>query len=184
LRDALSPLREREFRLLFLGRTISFLGSAMAPVALAFAVLELTGSKTDLGLVLAARSIPQIVLLLAGGVLADRLSRHHMMVASNIVSGGAQAAVAALLLTGAAEVWHLAALAAVNASPPRSSSPRRRVSCRRRCKPRPCRTRTRCSGWASTPPRSRVLRSADFSSRRRAPASPSPPTLAPTGSLR
>jgi MFS family permease len=112
--DALAPLRAREFRFLFAGRTISFAGSAMAPVALAFAVLELTGSKTDLGLVLAARSIPQIVFLLVGGVWADRLSRHRVMVASNLVSGAAQAAVAVLLLTGAAEVWHLAAFAAVN----------------------------------------------------------------------
>jgi MFS family permease len=112
--DALAPLRAREFRFLFAGRTISFAGSAMAPVALAFAVLELTGSKTDLGLVLAARSIPQIGFLLVGGVWADRLSRHRVMVASNLVSGAAQAAVAVLLLTGAAEVWHLAVFAAVN----------------------------------------------------------------------
>jgi MFS family permease len=114
LRESLAPLREREFRLLFAGRTISFLGSAMAPVALAFAVLDLTGSKTDLGLVLAARSIPQVVFLLAGGVWADRLSRHHVMVASNVLSGVAQAVVATLLLTGRAEIWHLAALAAIN----------------------------------------------------------------------
>ena len=87
MRESLAPLREREFRLLFAGRTISFLGTAMAPVALAFAVLDLTGSKTDLGLVLAARSIPQIVFLLVGGVWADRLSRHRVMVASNVLSG-------------------------------------------------------------------------------------------------
>ena len=62
----------------------------MAPVALAFAVLDLTGSTTDLGLVLAARQIPVIVLLLFGGVWADRLPRHHVMVASNLVSGAAR----------------------------------------------------------------------------------------------
>jgi MFS family permease len=107
-------LREREFRLLFAGRTVSLLGSAMAPVALAFAVLDLTGSKTDLGLVLAARSLPQIVFLLVGGVWADRLSRHHVMVASNVVSGLSQAVLAGLLLTGTAEIPHLAVLAAVN----------------------------------------------------------------------
>ena len=72
----LGPLREREFRLLFAGRTISMLGSAMAPVGLAFAVLDLTGSTTDLGIVLASRSIATIVLLLFGGVWADRLPRH------------------------------------------------------------------------------------------------------------
>jgi len=50
VRDSTAPLREREFRLLFAGRTVSLFGSAIAPVALAFAVLDLTGSKTDLGL--------------------------------------------------------------------------------------------------------------------------------------
>jgi len=68
VRRSAAPLREREFRLLFAGRTVSLLGNAIAPVALAFAVLDLTGSKTDLGLILAAREIPLVVFLLAGGV--------------------------------------------------------------------------------------------------------------------
>ena len=83
-------------------------GSAMAPVALAFAVLDLTGSTTDLGIVLAARQIPVLVLLLFGGVWADRLPRHHVMVASNVLSGASQAVVAVLLLTGHAQIWQLA----------------------------------------------------------------------------
>jgi MFS family permease len=110
----LGPLRHREFRLLFAGRTISMAGSAMAPVALAFAVLDLTGSTTDLGIVLAARQIPVLVLLLFGGVWADRLPRHHVMVASNLLSGASQAVVAALLLTGHAQIWQLAILASLN----------------------------------------------------------------------
>jgi MFS family permease len=110
----LGPLRERSFRLLFFGRTIYFIGSAFANVALAFAVLELTGSKTDLGFVLAARSLPQVLFLLVGGIWADRLPRHRVMVVSNVVSGLSQGAIALLLLTGQAEVWHVAALAAVN----------------------------------------------------------------------
>ena len=109
------PLRERQFRLLFAGRTVSMLGSAMAPVALAFAILNtLHGSATELGLVLTARQVPVVVLLLFGGVLADRLPRNHVRVASNVLSGASQAVAAALLLTGRADVWNLAALAAVN----------------------------------------------------------------------
>jgi hypothetical protein len=50
----LGPLGRPQFRLLFLGRTVSFFGNAMATVALAFAVLEVTGSKSDLGFVIAA----------------------------------------------------------------------------------------------------------------------------------
>jgi MFS family permease len=115
-RSGVAPLREREFRLLFAGRTTSLVGSAIAPVALAFAVLDLTGSKTDLGLILAAREIPLIVFLLAGGIWADRLPRNRVMVGANVLSALAQATAAALLITGNAEIWHLAALAALNGS--------------------------------------------------------------------
>jgi MFS family permease len=114
VRTTLAPIREREFRLLFLGRTVSMVGNSFASVALAFAVLDVTGSKADLGYVLAARSLPQVVLLLAGGVWADRLPRHHVMVASNLASGGSQAALAALLVTGSAGLRELILLAALN----------------------------------------------------------------------
>jgi MFS family permease len=113
----LGPLRERDFRLLFIGQATSRLGSAMAPVALAFAILHtLHGSATDIGIVLAVRQVAVVVLLLFGGVWSDRLPRHHVMVFSNVVSGVSQAGVAALLLTGHARLWELAALAALNGS--------------------------------------------------------------------
>ena len=114
MRRSAAPLREREFRLLFLGRTTSLVGSAIAPVALAFAVLDLTGSKTDLGVILACREIPLVVFLLIGGIWADRIPRNKVMMSANVVSAFAQGATAALLISGNAEVWHLAALAAVN----------------------------------------------------------------------
>jgi MFS family permease len=114
--NRLGPLRHREFRLLFLGRLTSMFGNALAPVALAFAVLELTGSKSDLGFVLAARQIPQIVFLLIGGVWADRLPRHRVMVLTSYVSGTSQLVLAALLLAGEARLWHLLILAVVNGS--------------------------------------------------------------------
>jgi MFS family permease len=110
---ALEPFRNRQFRLLFAGESISFLGTAVAPVALAFAVLELTGSATDLGLVLAAGWLPQIIFILIGGVLGDRLPRHVVMVGANLLAAAGQATSAALLLAGVATPWHLAALQAV-----------------------------------------------------------------------
>jgi MFS family permease len=91
------------------------LGSAMAPVALAFAVLNtLHGSPTDIGIVLAVRQVAVILLLLFGGVWGDRLQRNRVMVSSNVVSGVSQAIAGALLLTGRATLWELAALAALN----------------------------------------------------------------------
>lgn len=110
----LGPLQERQFRLLFSARVVSGLGNAVAPVGLAFAILRLTGSKSELGIVLAARQVPQVLFLLFGGVISDRLPRHRVMVASNVVSGASQAAVAALLLAGAAQLWQIALLAGVN----------------------------------------------------------------------
>ena len=84
-------LAERPFRLLFIGRTASLLGSAFAPVALAFAVLDdLDGTATQLGFVLAAIWIPQIVFVLVGGVRADRVPRNLVMVTTDLIMFAAQ----------------------------------------------------------------------------------------------
>ena len=110
----LGPLRERNFRLLFLARGSSVLGSAIAPIALAFAVLDdLDGSATELGLVLAAAAIPQVLFLLVGGVWSDRLRRDVVLIGTDLAMFAAQATVAALLLAGVAELWQLAALQVV-----------------------------------------------------------------------
>jgi MFS family permease len=106
-------LGHRSFRLLFAGQSISSLGDRLAPVALAFAVLDLTGSVTDLGVVLAAQTVPVVVFVLIGGVWADRLPRRRVMLVSDFVRAASQAGSAALLLTGSAHVWQLAALQAV-----------------------------------------------------------------------
>ena len=113
MRVALGPFRVRDFRLLFVGELVSLLGTAVAPIALAFAILDLTGSATDLGIVLAAGWAPQVVFILIGGVLGDRLPRNLVMVGANLLSAAAQGASAALLLTGSARVWELALLQAV-----------------------------------------------------------------------
>jgi MFS family permease len=93
---------------------VSFFGNAMAPIGLAFAVRDLTGSTTDLGFVLAARTAPLVVFLLVGGIWADRLPRNEVMVGSSLASGATQGAIAALLLTGHAQLWHLLALSTLN----------------------------------------------------------------------
>jgi MFS family permease len=108
-------LRQRPFRLLFLSETVSLLGSAIAPIALAFAILdEPGGSASQLGFVLAARSLSQVLFILAGGVLADRLPRFALMAASNLLAGGAQAGIAAMFILHAAPLAAVIALSAVN----------------------------------------------------------------------
>jgi MFS family permease len=106
-------LRERPFRLLFLGQAVSLLGDGMVGVALAFAVLELTGSASDLGIVLAARTVPLVAFLLAGGVWADRLPRRALMVTTDLIRLAAHGAMAALLIAGQPGIWSIAVLAAI-----------------------------------------------------------------------
>lgn len=105
-----APLRHREFRLLFCARTTSVVGDGFSEVALAFAVLQLTGSAADLGIVFAARSVPLVLLVLLGGVWADRVSRRRLLVVAQSICALSQALLALLLITGAAQLWQLAAL--------------------------------------------------------------------------
>jgi MFS family permease len=102
----------RSFRLLFFGQGISAIGDGIVTVALPFAVLGLTGSVKDLGLILAAQSVPLVLFVLLGGVWADRLSRRFVMLSSDLVRAVAQGGSAVLVLTGDSHIWQLAALQA------------------------------------------------------------------------
>lgn len=107
-------LRERRFRLLWLGQATSTLGDGLVPVALAFAVIQtLDGSPTELGIVLAAQTLPLVVFVLAGGVWADRLPRQMVMLVSDVIRCVIQATIAVLLLSGHAQLWELVVLVAI-----------------------------------------------------------------------
>jgi len=106
-------LRRRDFRLLFLGQAVSVFGDRMVAVALAFAVLEIGGSASEVGLVLACAALPMVVCVLVGGVVADRVSRRTVMVVADLLRVASQGAMAALLISGSADIWILAALAGV-----------------------------------------------------------------------
>ena len=103
-------LRLREFRLLFGAQAVSVLGDRMVAIALAFAVLELGGSASEIGVVLAARTLPMVLTLLIGGVVADRVSRRAVMVAADLSRLISQGAIAVLLIGGSAEIWMVAVL--------------------------------------------------------------------------
>jgi predicted MFS family arabinose efflux permease len=106
------PLDDRRFRRIFAAEAISRLGTFMAPVALVFAVLEISDAA-GVGIVLAAREIPLVVLLLGGGVLADRRSPRALMIAADAARFVTQGLTAALLIAGHAELWHLVVLQAI-----------------------------------------------------------------------
>lgn len=111
---AAAPLRQRDFRWYFGSRFVNTLGSMMANIALAFAVLDITDSASALGKVLAAHTIPMIVLVLWGGVISDRLPRTLVIQVTNVASAVTQGLIALLVLTGTAELPILIALAAVH----------------------------------------------------------------------
>lgn len=112
--DSWAPLRSAPFRALASARVVSVLGGAIAPVALAFAVLDLTGSATDLGIVVGARSLANVAFLLLGGIVADRLPRQVVLVGSSLAAALTQGVVAALVLARTDSIALLAALSAVN----------------------------------------------------------------------
>ena len=116
VREGLALLRRPNFAKLFVAYLITHTGSAMAPIAIAFGVLELTGSTSTAAYVVAAPVVAMIIILLVGGTLADRSSRQRIMVAADIVSALAQACIAALFISGGATVPLLIALMLINGS--------------------------------------------------------------------
>jgi MFS family permease len=111
LPESLAVLRLRDFRLVFGAYAVSVLGDRMVAIALAFAVLQLGGSASDIGIVLAARTVPLVGSLLIGGVVADRMSRQRVMVAADLSRMVTQGILAALLITGSPPIWAIAVLA-------------------------------------------------------------------------
>lgn len=107
----IGPLRNREFRLVFSGETISVLGDQFHFVALAWLALQLTGSGLALGTVLMTAAIPRAVFVLVGGAFSDRFSPRNLMLVSNAIRGVLVGGLAALVLSGNAELWHLYVLA-------------------------------------------------------------------------
>jgi MFS family permease len=107
----LQPLREHDFRLLWLGESISTLGDQFQFVAMAWLVLGLTGSGLALGGVLAAASIPRAALMLLGGVASDRVSPRTIMLLSNGLRAIFVGLLAVLVLTGAIQLIEVYGLA-------------------------------------------------------------------------
>ena len=109
----MQAFRDRNFRLLFAGRAISYVGTYLAPIAVAFAVLDLGGSATEVGLSFASWTVAQVTTLAFGGVIGDRFPRRLVMISSDVASTCVRTAMGILLVVGHAHVWELIALQAV-----------------------------------------------------------------------
>lgn len=106
-------LKHRNFRLLWTGQLVSLVGTWMADVALAWLVLDLTGSPVRLGLAMTMRFGPTLVLSLFGGLLADRLPKRLLLVATQSALMVQAFAMAALTSAGAITMSLVYALALV-----------------------------------------------------------------------
>lgn len=109
----LSALSSREYRFLWAGQAISFLGDQFHLVALPWLVLTLTGDPLQLGLVLAASGVPRAAFMLIGGAWADRHSPRLIMLVSDALRFLVAGALAFSILTGTVELWIIYVLAVV-----------------------------------------------------------------------
>jgi Major Facilitator Superfamily len=104
------PLGLPAFRLLFAARAISYVGTYLAPIAVAFAILDNGGGATAVGLSFAAWTLAQVAMLALGGVVGDRVPRRVVMVGSDLASTAVRTAMGVLLVFGHAHVWELIVL--------------------------------------------------------------------------
>jgi MFS family permease len=106
-------LRHRDFRLLFIGQSASQVGSQAVAVAIALYITKRTGSATDLAIVLGAASVPFVMLVVFGGVWADRLPRHRLIIGSDLTRAALHILLGILILSGTPAIWLMAVIEAV-----------------------------------------------------------------------
>lgn len=109
----LTPLRHRDFRVLWLGMAVSLLGDGVFLVAIAWESYSLWNAPAALSIVGIGMTVPTVAFLLLGGVVSDRRDRRLVMACADALRAAAVAALAALVLAGAIRFWELVALVAV-----------------------------------------------------------------------
>lgn len=113
---ASGPFADRRFRLLWIGRTISDLGSSAFGIALTFAIVADTGSAAALGLVLAVALGSEMLLVMVGGVWADRLARRHVMLVADAIRCVAHTFIGVQLVLGVVDIPSLLVVALISGS--------------------------------------------------------------------
>ena len=109
----LTPLRDRDFRLLWIGATASLLGDGAFLVALAWQVYAMSSGPAGMSLVGIAMTVPTITFLLIGGVASDRFERRWLLIGADLLRAVALALLAGLTIGGQVELWHVVVLAAM-----------------------------------------------------------------------
>jgi MFS family permease len=104
-------LRNRNFRMLWIGEGISLLGDQFYMIALPWLVLLLTGNALAVGTVMAMAGIPRALFMLVGGALTDRFTPRKLMISSNLARMLLTGILAALVATNLIQLWMLYVLA-------------------------------------------------------------------------
>jgi len=110
----LAAMRDTGFRWFFLSRAITMIAGSMSSIALAFAVLGIDNAPVSLAIVLTVFTLSNVVFLIFGGVVADRLPRALVIQSCYVIDILSIGTTAALLFSGTATIPLLAALSAVN----------------------------------------------------------------------
>ena len=105
--NVLRSLQHRPFALLWTGQTVSRLGDSLHRIALAWWVLEKTGSATAMGTVLVLTQIPLLIFLLIGGIVVDRFPRLRIMFLSDVLSGTVVVFIAVFSWLNLLQIWHI-----------------------------------------------------------------------------
>lgn len=108
---ALRSLQHRDFRLFWLGQTLSMVGTWMHSVGLSWLVLEMTGSPLKLGLVGSLQFTPMLLFSIPAGALVDRLPRRRTLMATQALQALLALVLAVLVATRTVTYWHVAVLA-------------------------------------------------------------------------
>ena len=107
----LRTLKNRDFFKLWLGQLVSRVGDGIHEIALAWLVLELTGSALSMGAILAVSITPNLLFGLPAGVIVDRFNRKHIMVVSDFVRTFTVLVIPIAYITGTLEIWMIFAVA-------------------------------------------------------------------------
>jgi DHA3 family tetracycline resistance protein-like MFS transporter len=105
--NVLRALKHRPFALLWIGQTTSRLGDNLHRIALAWWVLEKTGSAAAMGTVMILSQLPLLIFLLIGGIVVDRFPRLRIMFLSDILSGTVVTFIAIFSWLNLLEIWHI-----------------------------------------------------------------------------
>lgn len=111
---AFRALKNRNFKVFFLGQLVSLMGVWIQNIALGWLVYRLTDSAVWLGIIGFAGQIPALFLTPFAGVFADRLNRRKVLIVTQIIPMAMAFTMATLILTNSVLVWHIAVVAVIN----------------------------------------------------------------------